>query len=97
MLSVWEDGIEVSFLDSLYLAGIRDVSSALSCVSDEVESLLVLGHNPGWEGVVRQLSGVDVVMKTATAALLKADCESWADTFDTEWSLEEMLYPRELD
>ena len=97
MLGEWEDGIEVTFLGSLYLAGPKDLESALPSVSDEVESLAVIGHNPGWEGVVLRLSGVDVTMKTATAALLRAECESWADAFGTEWTLEEVLYPKELD
>ncbi len=96
MLSVWEDGIEVEFLASLYLAGPKALIPALSAVSDEVESLMVIGHNPGWEQVISRLSGIDVVMKTATAALLNAECESWEQAFDITWSLEEIVYPRDL-
>ena len=97
MLEEWEDGIEATFVASLYLAGPAALKEAMMGLSDEVESLVVLGHNPGWEGVVHRLTGVDVTMKTATAALLRSDCESWEDAFDVEWSLEEVVYPRELD
>ena len=96
MLAVWEDGIPVEYLSSLYLAGPKELRDALSTVSDEVESLMVVGHNPGWEHVVHKMSGVNVVMKTATAALLTADCESWADSYDLEWTMKEIVYPRDL-
>jgi len=97
LLKVWEAGIQVDFLASLYLAGPNELSDAMAEVSEEVESLLVVGHNPGWEGVVHHLGGVDMTMKTATAAMLKADCESWSDALKTEWSLENVIHPRELE
>lgn len=97
LLKVWESGIQADFLESLYLAGPRELSAAMVEVSEEVEALLVVGHNPGWEGVVHQLSGVDMTMKTATAAMLRANCESWSDAFKTEWSLENVIHPRELE
>lgn len=96
MTSVWDDGIETQFLHSLYLAGPTELHAAVSTVSDEVESLLVLGHNPGWEFAVQRLSGERVVMKTATAALLQAECSSWCQSFEIQWSVEDVLYPRDL-
>ena len=97
LLAEWEDGIEATYSEMLYLAGPNALKEAMNGISDEVESLVVLGHNPGWEGVVHRLSGVEVTMKTATAALLTAECESWENAFDVEWALEEVVYPRELD
>ena len=96
MLSVWEEGIESQFLASLYLAGPKELLPAVSSVSAEVESLLVLGHNPGWSHVVHRLTGTEVVLKTATAALLHAECDSWEECFDTGWAIDEIVYPREL-
>ena len=96
MLAVWDEGIEASYVDRLYLAGSRELADELVTLSDEVESLLVMGHNPGWERVVRDLTGTDVIMKTATAALLTATLDSWADAFSTPWSIADLLYPKEL-
>ena len=96
MLSLWEDGIEATFLPSLYLAGPETLRTAISDVSDEVEVLLVMGHNPGWEQVVQRLSREYVVMKTATAALLEANNASWAEAFEVEWKLSDVIYPRDL-
>lgn len=97
MLGRWEEGIGVNLTNTLYLAGPRELASELPGVSDEVETLLVLGHNPGWEGVVHVLSEQNVTMKTATAALLTCEsCEEWSDALGRVWALEDVIYPREL-
>ena len=82
---------------ALYHAGVSALQHELPRVSDEVETLLVLGHNPGWEDVVFRLCGEAVTMKTATAVLLQAECESWNDAFCTKWSVASIIYPREID
>lgn len=97
LLREWEDGIQAEYNANLYLSGPEDLKFELCAVSDEVETLLVLGHNPGWETVVYRLCDVGVTMKTATAALLVSqDCESWSDAFNADWELEHVINPREL-
>lgn len=96
LLAQWEDGVGAEFRSGLYLGTSDDLEKELVGVSEEVETLLVLGHNPGWEGIVYRLTGESVTMKTATAALLHASCDDWANTFQTEWVLEEVIHPREL-
>lgn len=96
LLAEWADGVEVKFSSSLYLGGPSELGHELQHVSDEVEVLLVLGHNPGWESVVHRLSSESVAIKTATAVLLTAECESWADAFQAGWTLESIVNPRDL-
>ena len=96
LVGQWEEGVGVDFRSRLYLAGRDELEAELQEISEEVESLLVLGHNPGWQQVVFRLSGHSITMKIATAALLLAECESWADAFHTRWSLESVVYPRDL-
>ena len=96
MLQVWEDGIETEFLPGLYHAGARELQEELVRVPDEVEVLLVVGHNPGWQGVVYHLTEQSIPMKTATAALLTTECDGWGEVFRKGWSLENVIYPREL-
>jgi phosphohistidine phosphatase len=97
LLGQWEDGVGIDYCASLYLASAEELKSELLRVSDEVETLLVLGHNPGWEGVVYRLTGESITMKTATAALLQAECETWGDAFRSEWILEGVVNPRDLE
>ena len=77
LLSSWEDGIGVDYLASLYLAGPKAVADEFQQLSDEVTTLLVLGHNPGWEAIVHRLSDQSVTMKTASAAMLSMLSIKW--------------------
>ncbi len=60
----------------LYLAGPHQLRDVLSEVPDEVATLLLVGHNPGWEEAIDWFSGRDTRLKTSTAALLAAKTES---------------------
>ena len=52
-------------------------------------SALVTDHGP--------LAGEDIVMKTANAALLSLDLESWRAALQPgKWKLEDIIRPREL-
>ncbi len=70
---------EVVSSRALYHAGIVEVRDALASVPPAAETVLVLGHNPGWEGMVSQLSGKHVEMKTSYAAVLESDAESFSE------------------
>ncbi len=96
LIQSWEEGIGTEYLESFYLAGVASLEHELPRVSDEVDILLVVVHNPGWEEVIRRLSSEVVTMKTATAALLDGECEVWDNAFRTPWSLTDVIYPRDL-
>jgi phosphohistidine phosphatase len=70
LAEVWNPVVPVEFSRTLYLGGYDELLQEVSGVSEAVTSLMVLGHNPGCEQVVQQLTGEFVVMKTASAALL---------------------------
>lgn len=88
----------VEFLPSLYHAGIESLCEALLAVADDIESVLALGHNPGWQHAVYWLCGESVEMKTATAALLECDAADWPASVGSRglWRLVGTIYPREL-
>lgn len=57
----------------LYLAGPHQIREILAGRDDaDVETLLLVGHNPGWEHCVAWFTGEEITLKTATAAVLKA-------------------------
>jgi len=84
------------FLESLYHAGIGPVHAALEQLDDAVSTVLLLGHNPGWEQTLHWLSGRDETMQTGASALLMRDTETWSDAAGAGWTLEALLRPREL-
>jgi phosphohistidine phosphatase len=94
----WTHEPPEEFTRSLYHAGYEQLVVAVAIVPDDLTTLLVLGHNPGWQELVRMLAGVSVAMKTATAALLRGTGGSWSDALRQrrQWQLMDLIQPREL-
>ncbi len=90
--------LEVSFTRDLYHADIEEVRQVLADTPDSVSTVMVIGHNPGWENVVSILSGDDERMTTCNAAMMTIDAESWknAGAMDGCWELQHLLRPKEL-
>jgi len=64
----------------LYLAGPHQIREVVAERADETRTLLLVGHNPGWEDSVAWFTGQDTVLKTATAAVLTSRTEAtWAE------------------
>ncbi|MEU6575738.1 histidine phosphatase family protein [Streptomyces sp. NPDC046805] len=53
----WGTPPPVRFDSRLYAAGVRDLLDVVHEVSPEVETLLLVGHNPGLEELVQELAG----------------------------------------
>lgn len=89
---------EVTFRRELYLAGRGSVKEVLEELPAAVTSVLVLGHNYGWEEVVEWLCGDEVRLTTANAALLSAEGDDWAEALAIapSWTLHQVIRPKEL-
>jgi phosphohistidine phosphatase len=98
MQDAFDPAPEVSFSRSLYLAGAEAVQEEVQALPDSVASVLLLGHNFGWEQVVQWLCGDEVSLTTANAALLSAHGDTWEETLATRpgWTLHQVLRPKEL-
>jgi phosphohistidine phosphatase len=92
----WPDAV-VSFHHELYFAGAEVVRELGASQPDELSTWLVLGHNPGWEELVEELSGRSIALKTSCAALLVSDARTWAGAFapDRGWQLQGVLSPKD--
>ena len=98
MVSEFPTEIPVQFHATLYHAGLSEILAEAPAVSEEVTTLLVLGHNPGWQESVRQLSGEEIAMKTANAALLEGEGLDWIDALQKRggWRLVDTICARDL-
>lgn len=86
--------IEPRFTQTLYLAGLSAVRQLVAEQPDELESLLLLGHNPGFSLAASWLCGGEIELKTAHAAVLEAEAGSWKETLRMgAWRLVEVLTP----
>lgn len=84
----------LTFTRDLYLMGIDEIRAVLREQAAEVDTVLVLGHNPGWEDAVHALSRVRARMMPCAAALLWTTADTWADAATrSAWTLDELVRP----
>lgn len=98
MTSNFDSELAVQFLSGFYHAGLDAVRVQLMQLEASISTVMVIGHNPGWETMVDRLSGEDVRMTTANAALLTVEASDWSEAavMDGCWQLHEILRPKEL-
>ena len=88
----------IVFSPQLYHGTVEDIQAVVSTVSNEAQTVMVLGHNPGWENALTFLSGESHTMTTANAALLTHAGKEWRAAIQTpaSWRLFKILRPKEL-
>ena len=70
---------EILLDERLYLASPADILSLLRAVREDADRVMVVGHNPGLEGLVEQLTGEREDMPTATLAQIVLPIDRWGD------------------
>lgn len=74
-------GVTIKMLGQFYLADAETVRMRCYEVEDAVDTLLLVGHNPGWSELAGELSQQMIGLETAEAAWLEKDAASWLDAF----------------
>lgn len=84
------------FDERIYEASAPRLVEVVSQVEESVETLLVVGHNPGTEELIQLLTGETRRMPTAALARLALDADKWARLAGAAARLEEVIKPKEL-
>ena len=63
----------------LYLAGPADILSLLPEVRENAKTVMIVGHNPGLEQLVEQLTGKRQDLPTAALAQIGLPIDQWRD------------------
>jgi phosphohistidine phosphatase len=88
---------EIVITRSLYHADVDTCLELLAELPDEVNRVMLVGHNPTWEMLVESLTGEMELMPTAAAALIELPLASWQDLSEsTVGKLVDLWRPREL-
>ena len=69
----------VRFTRVLYAGGPSELRSEVARLSGDVRTVLVLGHNPGWEEAVTEVSGREMRITTANVVLLEGEGATWRE------------------
>jgi len=78
----------------LYLAEPQAYIDALRQTPDELDSAMVIGHNPGLESLLQQLSGRVETLSTSAIAFVDLPIDSWKEvSSDVDCSLLTVWYP----
>lgn len=98
--------IQPEFDQRLYLASTATLLEIIRAIPDEVERLLLVGHNPGLEELALCLSSrdeaglrreVEVKYPTGTVAEIALPVERWAEVKEGIGRVERFIRPRDLD
>ena len=87
---------EICFEPSVYEASGGDLFAVLQAVENGCQKLLLVGHNPGSEDLLRDLTGETREMPTAALAEIELKIKDWNDVQPSRGTLENLFLPREL-
>ncbi len=83
--------------DRLYLAEADAYIAELSALTDDLERVMLVGHNPGIESLLQVLSGEIESLPTAVLAYISLPIQRWSElTAATEGTLVELWRHKEL-
>ena len=88
--------VPVELRSEIYEAIPRRLFAVLRGVDDAVSCLLVIGHNPGLEEILTELTGERERFPTAALAHIRLAVEAWKDVEPSTGKLEFVLRPKEL-
>jgi phosphohistidine phosphatase len=90
-------GGEVRWLDSLYAAPPESYLEALRSLDDSLQRVMVVGHNPGLEELLEDLTGAAETLPTAALAQVLLPIQSWSQLDeDVSGELVQIWQPRQL-
>ena len=70
---------EILLDPNLYMAGPADILSLLPRVREHAKTVMIVGHNPGLEQLVEQLTGERQDLPTAALAQIGLPIDEWRD------------------
>lgn len=85
----------IKFDERIYEASPHALFNLIREFDDKFDSVLLVGHNPGFENLVRLLTGEGVSMPTAALAKINLQTEKWAELETAVNTLEFLIRPKD--
>jgi phosphohistidine phosphatase len=87
----------VDYLERLYMAEVEEYIRVLTELPDEIERVMVVGHNPGMESLLQMLSGRIESLPTAVVAHIALPIAHWSElNGEQPGEMVEIWRPKEL-
>lgn len=91
----WPTTLEVE--PALYDSSPGAVLEVVARASPDVDSLMLVGHEPTWSTLVSLLTGEEIAVKTATVVGIDLDVDRWDRAPRAHGRTAFVLYPRDFD
>lgn len=86
---------EIKYEDRIYEASPQTLQQIVSAVAEKYQSVMIVGHNPGIEGLIRLLTGEILPMPTAATAIIDLEIANWHELEENCGVLRELLRARD--
>jgi len=87
---------EVRYDERIYEATVPQLLEIISQIDNARESVLLVGHNPGIEGLLALLTGAQQQVTTANFAKIKLKATKWSGNLANKGTLEFIVRPKEI-
>lgn len=87
-------GLTVHADSALYAASARAILGIAATLPDDVETVMLVGHNPGMADAVAELTGSFVEFPTCAVAECAIDVDSWSELIEGSGRLLRTRTPR---
>ena len=87
---------EINFDERIYEASPARLLEVVAEQNDNVDSILLVGHNPGLEGLVRFLTGETHQLTTANLAVVDLQSNKWNELSSSSGNLRILIRPKDL-
>lgn len=88
---------EIVFNDGIYEASYARLLEIIGALDEKIASVLLVGHNPGLEGLIRALTGELHSMPTAALAVIDLETDVWNDIVSSTNRLRTLIRPKEIE
>lgn len=87
----------VRFDERIYEASVEQLLEVISQIEERVNKALLVGHNPGMEGLILQLTGEEKRAPTGALAQITLDEEKWSKVQPDCGTLDWLVKPKQLE
>lgn len=89
-------GLSPRFDERIYDASVGELLSIVEQADNQLQRLMLVGHNPGFERLASRLVGSNVEMPTGSLVEIDLPIDSWRDAGDGSGRLIRFIKPKDL-
>jgi phosphohistidine phosphatase len=87
----------IQFDERIYEASPARLLEVISEQNEKTKSILLIGHNPGLEGLLKVLTGELQPMPTAGLAVVDLETDKWSAIDSSKGNLRTLIRPKEVN